>query len=518
MSVVLVLEWLRDWNTNSFMPHGMCYMWQPVTLWSNVLGDAITAISYFLIPTGLIYFMRKRKDFDMPGILLAFAVFIISCGLVHAISVVNVWIPLYNTAGVLKGITAIASAGTLALMYIKMPEALSIPTPSELQKVNDELLQQIKEKEKLQIQLEEKATKLEETVRLLSATQEAANIGAWRADLIANQLFWSDQVYKIHGLENGKTLSIEEGINFYSDAYHEEVKTTVKNAIDDHGSWDKIWQLKQGDNEDKWVRSIGYTVVKNEKVVALEGLFMDVDTTMKSQIKLERYTGQLEEKNKELEAFSYSISHDLRAPLRSINGFADILVEDFSKILGDEGHRLLTIIKDNALKMGELIDDILQYSRLGRAEMNISNVDVQSLVHNIVRELKQAYDHPKIEVDINKLKPISGDHVLIKQMFQNLIDNAIKYSSKNEVIEIEIGCRQKAGKTQFFVKDNGAGFDEKYQDKIFGVFQRLHSSNEFKGTGVGLAIVKRIVEKHQGSIWAESSKGSGATFYITLGE
>lgn len=510
------LVWVSILAGKNFMPHGMCYQWEPVTLWSNVIGDGLTALAYFLIPIGLIYFVRKRKDFDMPGVVLAFAAFIISCGAVHAISVVNVWVPLYRVSGVLKGVMAVASLGTLVMLYIKMPLALSIPAPSELQKVNRLLLDQIREKELLQKQLEEKAAKLEETVKLLNDTQEAASIGAWRLDLRKDEMYWSDEVYKIHEVDKSQEIRMEDGINFYNEDCREDVINTVEQAVSDGKSWDKNWLLNVGEDKTKWVRAIGYPVKENGEIIALEGLFMDKDEQIRAELKLIERSEKLEEKNNELEAFSYSISHDLRAPLRSINGFADILKEDFSDKIGEEGRRLLTVIKDNALKMGTLIDDILLYSRVGRQEPSSSEIDMNSLMNAIIKDLTLAYNNLKIKVDISELPTVNGDLILIKQLFQNLIDNAIKYSSKNEEVNIRIGYENSEQAPVFFVKDNGVGFDAKYHDKLFGVFQRLHSSNDFSGTGVGLAIVKRIVEKHKGKIWAESTEGKGATFFVTI--
>ena len=176
----------------------------------------------------------------------------------------------------------------------------------------------------------------------------------------------------------------------------------------------------------------------------------------------------------------------------------------------------LTVIKDNALKMGSLIDDILLYSRVGRQEPSSSEIDMNSMMNAIIKDLTLAYNNLEIKVDISELPTVNGDLILIKQLFQNLIDNAIKYSSKNEEVHIRIGYENSEQAPVFFVKDNGVGFDAKYHDKLFGVFQRLHSSNDFSGTGVGLAIVKRIVEKHKGKIWAESTEGKGATFFVTI--
>ena len=218
----------------------------------------------------------------------------------------------------------------------------------------------------------------------------------------------------------------------------------------------------------------------------------------------------------ELESFSYSISHDLRAPLRSVNGFADILKEDYGNELDEEANRLLDIIKNSGLKMGELIDDILAFSRLGRKELSKSNIDMTKLFTEVKDEISNEYKDHKSEVEIDSLQNISGDNALIRQVIVNLLSNAFKYSTENDIIKIKIASEVKGGRAIFSVSDNGAGFDMKYHEKLFGVFQRLHSNSQFEGTGVGLAIVKRIVEKHDGEIWAESVIGNGSTFYFSL--
>lgn len=502
------------------MPHGMCYLWEPTTLWSNVIGDAITALCYFLIPTGMIYFLRKRRDFDMGGVMLAFALFIISCGAVHAISVVNVWVPFYNTAGILKGVMAFASVWTLALMFIKMPDALQIPSPTELQRLNKQLRQQIEEKEALQKELEEKAQKLEYTVKLLNNTQKAASIGSWKLDLVKNDMFWSDQVYDIHEIPLDQSLDLEEGINFYTDSYREQVRETVRAAVEEKKPWDEKWQLSIGNDDHKWVRSIGYPVEEEEKVVALEGLFMDIDKQTRAEIQLKQHSEELEQINSELEAFSYSISHDLRAPLRSINGFANILHEDYQEVLDDEGNRLLGIIRDSAVQMGDLIDDILTFSRLGRKELKTTMVDVNEIVHQIKHQIENEYQgESTLTITVDDLPTANADTTLLNQVLYNLIENALKYSSTKPSINIHVGFEKQieGNREVYYVRDNGIGFDTKYSEKIFGVFQRLQNKNEFEGTGVGLAIVKRIINKHRGTVWAESKIGTGSTFYFSLG-
>jgi signal transduction histidine kinase len=220
--------------------------------------------------------------------------------------------------------------------------------------------------------------------------------------------------------------------------------------------------------------------------------------------------------NADLESFSYSVSHDLRAPLRSINGYSQILIEDYAAKLDDEGNRILNIIISNAKKMGQLIDDLLEFSRLGRQEINRTIVDVEEQVKTICEELIEREPDRKIDLKIQTLGTAKMDSNMMRQVWINLIGNAIKYSRNKEVATIEIGRTEQDGKMIFYVKDNGAGFDMAYVNKLFGVFQRLHKNNEFEGTGVGLALVKRIVNRHNGEIWAEAQLEKGATFYFSL--
>lgn len=224
---------------------------------------------------------------------------------------------------------------------------------------------------------------------------------------------------------------------------------------------------------------------------------------------------QLEATNKELESFSYSVSHDLRAPLRGLNGYSTILEEDYGHVLDEEAKRLLGNIQRNAYKMGVLIDDLLDFSRLGRKEIQKAEVNNQELVSDILNELQISTDHVAV-VNLRPLLAADADASLLRQVWMNLISNAIKYSGKKENPTIEIGSDRLEKETLFYVKDNGTGFNMMYADKLFGVFQRLHNRNEFEGTGIGLAIVQRIVTRHGGRVWAEAKPNEGATFYFTL--
>jgi PAS domain S-box-containing protein len=232
--------------------------------------------------------------------------------------------------------------------------------------------------------------------------------------------------------------------------------------------------------------------------------------------KVEERTLQLEDANKDLEAFAYSISHDLRAPLRHIDGFSKILKDAISDS-NDETNRYFRKISDSVIQMGQMIDDLLKFSRLGRKSIQKTDVDLNILVENVVNQFEQEITSRKIEIVIDKLPVIHGDYGLLQMVFENLISNAIKFTSKKEKAIIEVGYYKDTDqKNTIFVKDNGAGFDMAYANKLFGVFQRLHAQSEFEGTGIGLANVKQIIQKHGGTITAKSEIDNGATFFITL--
>jgi hypothetical protein len=234
-----------------------------------------------------------------------------------------------------------------------------------------------------------------------------------------------------------------------------------------------------------------------------------------SQEDLRLLNAQLEAANKELESFSYSVSHDLRAPLRAIDGFSRILEEDYLDRLDDEGRRLLKVIRENTRRMGQLIDDLLEFSRLGRKAAASTRMDMKKLVEETLAEVETSAER-RAKVVIGPLPPGYADAMLIRQVWLNLLSNAVKFSSKREQPVVEVSGYEDERYSVYCVKDNGAGFDIQYYGKLFGVFQRLHDAGEFPGTGVGLAIVQRAVAKHGGRVWAEGKVGEGAAFYFAL--
>lgn len=280
-----------------------------------------------------------------------------------------------------------------------------------------------------------------------------------------------------------------------------------------------------GQHKDGWEfpLEISVTTWETRRGRFFTGILRDITERQRSEEKirelnarLHKQVEQLAAANRELESFSYSVSHDLRAPLRAMDGFATIIAEDFGPALGQEGVRLLGVIRDNARRMGQLIDDLLAFSRLGRAAMARSRVDMTVLAREAAEEIRAGGEGATAQFSIGELPAAWGDGSLLRQVWVNLLANAVKFSRFRRPPRIEVGGEQSGGENVYFVRDNGVGFDMAYASQLFGVFQRLHHNDEFPGTGVGLAIVQRIIDKHGGRVWAEGQVDRGATFRFAL--
>lgn len=344
-----------------FLPHGHCYMWTPGILWMHVISDILIAMAYFTIPFVLIYLARRRRDLPFNGLLVAFGVFIVSCGLTHVMNVWNVWHTDYWLEGIIKVITAAASVPTAILLWRSLPLILSVPSQRQLRDANESLA---------------------------------------RA-------------------------------------------------------------------------------------------------------------------NRELEAFTASVSHDLRSPLTTIAGQAGLLELSLPNAT-EEQRRRLTRIQSSVKQMSELIDALLALSRISRHTLHREIIDVSALAESVVQDLRQKDPLRNVEVEIQPGMAVHGDRRLINDLFVNLLANAWKFTSRTENSRIEVGQSQHGSMATLFIRDNGAGFDMAHEQKLFKPFQRLHGAAEFEGTGVGLATVARIVDRHGGRIWAEAKPHQGAVFYFTM--
>lgn len=323
-------------------------------------------------------------------------------------------------------------------------------------------------------------------------------IGKTDYDFVSKELADSFRMNDREAQKAGKPKINLEWVTF-SDDGHQELLETIKTPM--------------FDSENKLIGILG--VARN-----ITELHQSQEEIKQLHANLERRveerTTELLVANKELEAFAYTVSHDLRAPLRAIAGFTQILTEDFAKDLPDEGKHICSVIIENTQRMGHLIDDLLAFSRVGRSDLNLSNIDSNRIINIVYQELTTPKQREKIIFIVDPLPTVLADNAMIKQVWFNLISNAIKFSSKCSNPEIKIWCYTEDTRTIFTIKDNGSGFGMKYANKLFGVFQRFHSNKEYEGTGVGLAIVQRIIQRHGGTIWAEAEINNGAQFYFTL--
>jgi light-regulated signal transduction histidine kinase (bacteriophytochrome) len=252
------------------------------------------------------------------------------------------------------------------------------------------------------------------------------------------------------------------------------------------------------------------------QIIGTFGISRDITERKQAEVALQKAKLELEAANKELEAFSYSVSHDLRAPLRSVDGYSQALLEDYGELLPIEGRNFLERLRGAAHHMAELIEDLLKLSQVTRTHLKSVPVDLTRLAENILAELQRAQPERSVRCRVAPNLNARGDPHLLQVVLENLLNNAWKYTSKQGQAEIEFGSKYENGQTIYFVRDNGAGFDMAYANKLFGAFQRLHTTTEFPGTGIGLATVQRIIQRHGGRIWAESAVGQGATFSFTL--
>jgi signal transduction histidine kinase len=344
---------------------------------------------------------------------------------------------------------------------------------------------------------------------LLKQMGSMAHVGGWELDLATKQMSWTEELYRIHEIDPSVMPALDEAIEHYAPEGRPLMQQAISKAMAEGTPWDLELPLITAKGKHIWVHAIGSAEMEDGMAVRLKGAIQDITAGKQA-------SDRIVQANADLEGFSYSISHDLRTPLRAIDGYSRMLLEDYTDKLDAEGQRLLNVVRANTVRMSKLIDDILHFSRAGRTEMTMSSVDLDALFRQVAEELQSSGQVSAGIVTIDPLPKVFGDRSLLHQVVENLMTNAIKFSAGSALPRVHAGQLESNGEPIFFVRDNGVGFDMKYVGKLFGVFQRLHGINEFEGTGIGLAIAKRIVNRHGGRIWAESELGKGATFYFTI--
>lgn len=371
------------------------------------------------------------------------------------------------------------------------------------------------------------ATIREREQRLL-LSQQAAGIGTFEWNIVTNAIQWTSELEQLYGMAPG---SFDGTYQDWEKRVHPDDLVETRRCIEESietGTFQGEWRIKWPDGSVHWLTARGL-VEKDEAGSPRRMLGVNIDITDRKQAEdaLRRLNVELEDRvrertlslesaNKELDAFAYSVSHDLKTPLRAIAGFTRIVLEDHAGELSAEVKSYLERVRNGAHRMGLLVDDLLALSRLGRQPLKLNSVSLESLVRRCLGELREQQRDRHVEVKIGALGQCIADPALLEQVLMNLLSNALKYSRGRDPARIEVCAEVREGEYICSIRDNGTGFDMRYADKLFGVFQRLHRSDDYEGTGVGLAIVRRIIERHSGRVWADAEPGQGATFFFSL--
>jgi PAS domain S-box-containing protein len=507
-------------SSNGFQPHGFCYQWNSGLLWLHVASDLLIALSYFSIPITLVYFIRKRRDLPFSWMFALFGLFIIACGTTHLMEIWNLWHAQYWLSGAIKAVTAAASVPTALLLWRIVPMALALPSNADWIRANAALQSEIRERRELEVNLRISESNSRDTAELLELTHDAVYVRSLTGEI----LFWN------HGAE---LLYDWKKAEARGKLAHELLQTVfpkplpqVQSDVFEKGCWEGelLHTCRDGHKvvvSSRWTPRLDPAgqpmaiVISNRDITQRKRYEVELEDRTRE---ISRFNVALVDANKELESFSYSVSHDLRAPLRAIDGFSHTLLENYKEKLDDTGKDYLSRIRSATQRMGLLIDDLLNLSRVSRGPVRLQPLDLSALASSITSDLQRAQPGRHVALQIEAGLDANADPGLLRIVLENLLGNAWKFTSKLPLAHINFGKTHLNGNSAFFVRDDGAGFDPAYADRLFGAFQRLHTAAEFPGTGIGLATVQRIVRRHGGRLWAESAPNQGATFYFTLGE
>ena len=495
------MEFLKHlFSSDGFMPHGYCYLWNPGLVWLHVTSDTLITAAYLSIPLTLVYFVRKRRDLPFHWMFLCFGTFIIACGATHLMEVWNLWHADYWLAGFVKGVTALASVSTAILLIPLVPKVLALPSPGDLQRSEQKFR------------------------GLLEAAPDAIVIVDERGRIV----LINAQTEKLFGYERqellNQTVELLIPERFRGKHHGHRGGFFADPRVRPMGAGLELFGLRKDGLE--FPVEISLSPLETEDGVLVSSSIRDITERRKTEevkklnVDLERRVAErtfdLAAANKELEAFAYSVAHDLRAPLRHIDGFSKLLAEQIGGSLDETSLHYMETIQASSRNMASMVDELLDLSRVARKEVNFQAIGLNSLIAEVLEGLQPEVQGREIEWQIANLPFIECDPVLMKQVFVNLLSNAVKFTRPRPHAIVQVGHAEVDGQSVIFVRDNGVGFSMKYSEKLFGVFQRLHRQEDFEGTGVGLATVQRIIQKHGGRIWAEAELNSGATFYFTL--
>lgn len=514
-------DWQARWQSEN---------WTDFHGWLFIISDLLIWSAFFLIAFSVFRYVSRRVDSRFVKTYLLFAALILSSGFIHLLDNLSFWIPAYRLNALVRLITGVISWVTVFHLMRFIPTTTALRTHADLEREVSE------------------RRRVEEELKVLNyhlnAAQEIARIGHWEWDVPQNKVSWSRELYRIYGLPENTQLSYEEYLRHIHDDDREFVNSTIQQAYATKTLPHFIHRIKTPAGEEKIIQSRGEVMTNNAgDVVKMIGTGQDITEQQKGEQKLVERTIELENMNAELQKFAYVASHDLQEPLRKIMTFTSLLEKESGSNLTESSRMYMEKIMQSSGRMQRLIDDILQFSSLKAVKADYRETDLNSIVQQVLSDMELKVESSAAVIEADNLPTIEAIPSQMGQLFQNIISNALKFKKEGEAPRIRInstvlsadqltnyhwidgGNLARAGysynwsREQFVridVKDNGIGFDETYAEKIFEIFQRLHLHQYYEGTGIGLAICKKIVDNHHGIISAEGKQGEGATFTIVL--
>lgn len=523
---------------SNLLPHGHCLFWRPDLLLLHVISDALIALAYFSIPLALLELLRRRKDLVFNHVFLMFAAFIMACGLTHVFNVADVWLGMYPLSGLMKAFTAFISVVTAVACWKLLPAAVALPSPTQLQ----EEVTRRKHAEhelrghnnRLELRVAERTAEITQINEQLTEEIEARVAAQERSQFLAEVVEWSDDAI-VRVDTKGIIQSWNKGAEtLYGYSADEIIGQSIEITFpDDEAGAETLFSklLENPISHTREVRRVAKdgTVIhvlltispirhgENEKIIGFAGISRSIQERIESEQALMASSERLMKINAELKNFVYIASHDLQEPLRLIISYLTILQEDYSDKLDEDGIRYIGYTVESGERLQQLINDLLGYSRLTTAKTEMGITNPQALIQHVQDDLKLLIEEKSAEITVSpNLPELQCDAPQLRLVFQNLISNALKYCGEGTTPKIDISATQDDVETCFKITDNGIGFEQRQADRIFQVFRRLHPRHHYSGTGIGLAICKKVLERHGGRIWAESEVGAGSTFYFSI--